>query len=175
MLSSSLLMHLPPLKHLLVSHAPALQVVRWRRMHILTSFTTHKGCYPPTCGDTTWVITADTSSVVAVPVHYACSHLCVCARVSTWVATPIAHTKRVASRSIIRHLLRERGQFGSGFDLIMITTAKSSRLLLLHATTLQSATVLCRPTSGHLLQAHIGSPALDCKPTSGHLLSSICV
>ena len=109
LLSSSLLMHLPPLKHLLVSHAPALQVVRCCRMHILTSFTTHKGCYayPPTCGDTTWVITADASSVVAVSVHYACSHLCVCARVSTWVATPIAHTKRVASRSIIRHLLRE--------------------------------------------------------------------
>ena len=107
LLSSSLLMHLPPLKHLLVSHAPALQVVRWRRTQYLTSFTTHKGCYPPTCGDITWVITADTRSVVAVSVHYACSHLCVCARVSTWVATPIAHTKRVASRSIIRHLLRE--------------------------------------------------------------------
>ena len=129
MLSSSLLMHLPPLKHLLVSHAPALQVVRWRRTQYLTSFTTHKGCYPPTCGDTTWVITADTSSVVAVPVHYACSHLCVCARVSTWVATPIAHTKRVASRSIIRHLLREANPVVV-FDLIMITTAKSSRLLL---------------------------------------------
>ena len=167
-------MHLPLLKHLLVSHAPALQVVRWRRTQYLTSFTTHKGCYPPTCGDTTWVITADTSSIVAVPVHYACSHLCVCARVSTWVATPIAHTKRVASRSIIRHLLRE-GNSVVVFDLIMITTAKSSRLLLLHAATLQSATVLYRPTSGHLLQAHIGSPALDCKPTSGHLLSSICV
>jgi hypothetical protein len=25
---------------------------------------------------------------------------------------------------------------------------------------------------GHLLQAHIGPPALDCKPTSGHLLYS---
>jgi hypothetical protein len=33
LLSSSLLMHLPPLKHSLVSHAPALQVVRCCRTH----------------------------------------------------------------------------------------------------------------------------------------------
>jgi hypothetical protein len=47
---------------------------------------------------------------IAASVHYACSHLCVCARVSTWVIKSIAHTKRVASRSIIRHLLRESRQ-----------------------------------------------------------------
>ena len=67
------------------------------------------------------------------------------------------HCTYEASRKSVYHpSLATRGQFGSGFDLIMITTAKSSRLLLLHATTLQSATVLCRPTSGHLL--HLNGP-----------------
>jgi hypothetical protein len=60
-------------------------------------------------------------------------------------------THEVSHKSVYHPSLATRGQFGSGFDRIMITTAKSSRLLLLHATTLQSATVLCRPTSGHLL------------------------
>ena len=81
--------------------------------------------------------------------------MCVCFHMGSY-----SHCTHEASRKSVYHpSLATRGQFGSGFDLIMITTAKSSRLLLLHATTLQSATVLYRPTSGHLLQAHIGSPA----------------
>ena len=78
------------------------------------------------------------------------SLMCMC---SCFHMGSYSHCTHEASRKSVYHpSLATRGQFGSGFDLIMITTAKSSRLLLLHATTLQSATVLYRPT-------HIGSPA----------------
>jgi hypothetical protein len=62
---------------------------------------------------------------VAASVHYACSHLCTCDQGDQ------IHPTYMRSESQVSYLpLATRGQFGSGFDLIMTTTAKSSRLLL---------------------------------------------
>jgi hypothetical protein len=65
---------------------------------------------------------------VPVSVHFACSHLCICAQ-----GDQIHHTHEASRKSVINtcHLLREANSVVA-FDLIMtmITTAKSPRLLL---------------------------------------------
>jgi hypothetical protein len=61
---------------------------------------------------------------VSASVHYACSHLCICAQ-----GDQIHHTHEASRKSVTCHLLREVNLVVV-FDLIMITTAKSSRLLL---------------------------------------------
>jgi hypothetical protein len=61
---------------------------------------------------------------VSASMHYACSHLCICAQ-----GDQIHHTHEASRKSVTCHLPREANPVVV-FDLIMITTAKSSRLLL---------------------------------------------
>jgi hypothetical protein len=91
---------------------------------------------PPTCGDTTWVITADTCLRVRA--------LCVlCALTYVYVLNQgegdqihhTRHTKHEASRKSVTclpacHLLPREANSVVVFDLILITTAKSYRLLV---------------------------------------------
>jgi hypothetical protein len=62
---------------------------------------------------------------VSASVHYACSHLCTCAQ-----GDQIHHTHEASRKAVTCHLLRETNSVVV-FDLILITTAKSCRLLLL--------------------------------------------
>jgi hypothetical protein len=106
--SSLLLMHLPPLKAFTCcssrTAATALQFARaavapdayidilHNSQGLLRYVLFHPRAVTP--------LGSSPRTRIAASVHYACSHLCVCARVSTWVIKSIAHTKRVASRSI---------------------------------------------------------------------------
>jgi hypothetical protein len=61
---------------------------------------------------------------VSASVHYACSRLCTCVQ-----GDQVHHTREASRKSVTCHLLREVNPIVV-FDLIMITTAKSSHLLL---------------------------------------------